>query len=155
MCTRSSATAHGSCVCTAEGRIQPCYQYQRDEVSSAGKATRLESTQESVPPQKETPQQKVQHSRFSHFSGASARGRKFKGKVLCFCGSHSERFVSSTVPYLWIHLYVCMGVFFLSGRGCITDVAKVSTLELLTTALSDPVHLQTPVIAGNIKTCAL
>lgn len=51
---------------------------------------------------------------------------------------------------------ICMhGCIFLSGRGCITDVAKVSTLELLTTALSDPVHLQAPVIAGNIKTCAL
>lgn len=131
-------SSNGSHICTAEGRIQPRYQHLRGEGSPYGKATGLESTQESVPPQKETPQEKVPRSHFSHFSGASARERKSKGKAQMV---HTQRIVQCCALYMSTSL--CMhGCILLSGR----DVAKVSTLELLTTAPSDPVHSHAPVI---------
>ena len=104
--------------------------YQRDEVSSFENSVSLETTQESVPPQKETPKQRVQNSYFSHFSHASAREKNQKESAM-----HMQfilkSILCSVVPYRLIH--ICMHeCIFLSGRGCIADVVKVSSRWLLT-----------------------
>lgn len=125
------AEVNGSCICTAEGRIQPYVPLVIREMKSA-----LLKTQRVLKPPKKVflPERLPNKKCKTHvlvILVVLLRERKIKRKKMCSRSSYSQSIVCSAVPYIWIHIYICMyGCIFLSGRGCIA--VKVSTLELLT-----------------------
>jgi len=88
-----------------------------------------------LPRQRETPQQKVQNSRFSHFSGASAteKNQNEGAMLMQFILTRYRMQCCALRMNTYIYIYICMHeCIFLSGRGCIADVVRLSSLELLT-----------------------